>query len=339
MTVLAVERAEGLLSVQDLGRPGHLAQGVARGGAMDRQALIEAAALLGAETALAAVELAGAGGRFRVEAPTRIALTGAPMQATLDGQPLEWNRTHLMAPGQTLRLARMEAGLYAYLTPAGGIATPPWLGSRAAHLAIGIGARLGAGDRLPCGDDPDPQAPARAIAVAPRFSGGTVRIMDGPQSGLFDAQTRARFLSTPFLRAPEGNRQGLRLEAPEPFRSDHAAGLASDVIGPGDIQMTGEGVPYVLMAECQTIGGYPRIGTVLPADLPVVAQARPGAPLSFRHVALAEADALWRDGAAALREAAGRCRPVIRDPATIKDLLSYQLIGGVTAGDDLDRET
>ncbi|MDP5308467.1 biotin-dependent carboxyltransferase family protein [Paracoccus spongiarum] len=336
MTVLEVLRADGLLSVQDMGRPGHLAQGLSRGGAMDRLALIEAAALLGAPDVLAGIEMAAAGGMFAVSRPTRIALTGAPMAATLDGAPLRWHATHPVQPGQSLRIGGVQAGLHGYLTPAGGLATPCWLGSRAAHLAIGIGAALAAGDRLDCGDDPAPDAPARVIDPVARFAGGRVRVVDGPQTGLFDQAVLARFYATGFTRAPRGNRQGVQLQAEARFASDHAAGLASDVIGPGDLQMTGDGVPVVLMAECQTMGGYPRIGRVTAADLPIVAQAAPGVTLRFCRISQDAADALRRDDATLLREAAGRCRNLIRAPSTIPDLLSYQLVGGVTAGRELE---
>lgn len=334
MTALTVSRADGMLTVQDMGRPGHLAQGLARGGAMDRMAVTEAAALLGAPAPLAGIEMAAAGGIFTFDAPTRIALTGAPMSATLDDAPLRWQATHLVLPGQTLRIAGAESGVYGYLTPAGGIATPVWLESRAAHLSIGIGALLQAGESLPCGDDPARERPARAIDAAPRFGGGVVRVMDGPQTGLFGDDVLAAFFATEFIRSPRGNRQGAQLDAEARFTSAHAAGLASDMIGPGDLQMTGDGLPYVLMAECQTIGGYPRIGRVLPADLPIVAQTAPGARLRFRRVTVEETDALNRSEKTLLREAAGRCRDLIRDPATMTDLLSYQLISGVTAGKD-----
>ncbi len=162
-------------------------------------------------------------------------------------------------------------------------------------------------------------------------------MIDGPQTGLFKAEAIDAFYATAFVRGQRGNRQGVALEAERHFTSEHAAGLASDVIQPGDLQMTGEGLPYVLMAECQTMGGYPRIGTVIPADLPVIAQAAPGTKLRFERIALAEADRLCRSEAGQIREAAARCRNLVRDPAEIPDLLSHTLVSGVTAGDELDR--
>lgn len=336
MTTLGIARADGILTVQDLGRPGHLAQGLSRGGAMDRLALIEAAALLGLRMPPASIEMAGAGGVFTVSETTRIALTGAPMAATLDDAPLIWQATHLVAPGQRLKIGGTVAGLQGYLTPAGGIATPEWLGSRAAHLGIGIGAPLTGGDRLPCGTDPDPGSPARVIAAAARFGGGLVRVMDGPQTGLFAPEVLAAFYATVFTRGARGDRRGVQLDAARRFTSDHAGGLASDMIGPGDLQMIGDGLPFVLMAECQTMGGYPRLGIVIPADLPVVAQAAPGTPLRFQRLTLAQADATWRSDAALLRDAADRCRNLIRDPTAMSDLLTYQLVGGVSRGDELE---
>lgn len=337
MTLLQITRADGILTIQDMGRPGHLSEGLSRGGAMDRRALLEAVVLLGAKTPRATIEMAGAGGEFMVSAPTRVALTGAPMSATLDDEPLLWNASHLVLPGQRLRIGGARAGVYGYLTPAGGIATDPWLDSRATHLSIGIGRALARGDALPIGDDPDPERPAHGLAPEPRFEGGTIRVLDGPHTALFTEEVLEAFYATAFRRAARGNRQGIQLDAAAKFTSAHAKGLASDLIGPGDVQMTGDGVPYILMAECQTVGGYPRIGTVLPADLPLVAQAAPGAVLQPRRVTLEEVLSSLRTEAEELRDLAGRCAPLVRDPATIRDLLSYQLVSGVTCGDDLER--
>ncbi|MDP0928140.1 biotin-dependent carboxyltransferase family protein [Paracoccus onubensis] len=335
MSVLHLRRVDGLLTVQDMGRPGHLASGLSRGGAMDRLALIEAAALLGANAPLAAIEMAGAGGIFETDQPMRIALTGAPMTATLDDAPLRWHASHLILPGQSLRIGGVQAGSYGYLTPAGGMATEEWLGSRSAHLSIGILAPLSPCN-LPVGDDPEPDRPSQLIEPVRRFNGGTIRVIDGPQTGLFGDEVLAGFHETTFIRSDRGNRQGVRFDAERNFTSDLAAGLASDLIGPGDLQMTGDGVPFVLMAECQTIGGYPRIGTVIPADLPIAAQAAPGAKLRFQRLPLDEADRLWQTETRQIQTAAAACRPLVRDPALMPDLLAYQLIGGVTAGRELE---
>lgn len=336
--ILDIRRAGPGLSLQDLGRPGHLGSGLSRSGAADRLALLEAAAILGLAQLVPAIEMAGMGGEFAANAPMRVALTGAPMQASLDGQGLRWHAAHLLRPGQVLRIGGARAGVYGYLTPAGGIAAPEWLGSRSAHLTAGIGGLLGAGTKLPLGDDPDPNAPPAGIEPADRFTGGLLRLRPGPQTALFDADTCARFLATSFVRAVAGNRQGMRLDHEgAPFAATGAAGLASDLVLPGDVQMTGDGTPYVLLAECQTIGGYPRLGTVIDADLPRAAQTPPGAPLRFEMLDTEAADATWRDEAAMLRDLRTAARPLLRDPRHIPDLLGYQLVSGVTAGNDLER--
>ncbi len=334
MSGLEILSAGPGVTVQDLGRPFHMASGLSVGGAADRLALFEAAALLGLTQVVAGLEMAGLGGRFRFEAPRRFALTGAPMRARLDGAPLCWNASHAAKAGQVLEIGGAQAGMYGYFTPAGGIGGPEVLGSRAAHLAVGIGAPLAAGDRLELLPDPAPDAPARLLPEDTRFTGGKIRLTPGPQTDLFARDTLARFLATSFTRSPIGNRQGVRLEQEgAPFGAE-VTGQASELILPGEVQMTGDGVPYVLLAECQTTGGYARIGSVIPADLPRVAQAPPEARLSFEMLSMAAADRLWQAESGLIGALSARCQPLIRDPHDIGDLLSYQLISGVTAGDE-----
>jgi allophanate hydrolase len=335
---LTVISAGPQVTVQDMGRSGLIGQGLSQGGAADPLAILEAAAILGLARPGPALELAGFGGRFRADTDLRLALTGAPMQAEIDGTALDWTRAHWLRAGQGLTLGGVRAGQYGYLTFAAPLRAEAVMGSPSAHLAAGIGRALAAGDVLEFGPDPDPARPLTALPVVDRFSGGVLRIAPGPQTGLFDADTRARLAATAFRRAPQANRQGMRLDQDGAgFVAEAAAGLASDFVLPGDVQMTGAGLPYILLAECQTIGGYPRIGTVLPADLPRAAQAGPGAALRFQWVTTAEADRLHRPAAAQLADLRRACRPVIRDPSTIADLLGYQLISGATVGDDLDR--
>lgn len=331
-------RAGPGMSIQDLGRPGLTAEGLSPGGAADRLALFEAAALLGMPRPVAAIEMAGMGGELSVTEPTRFALTGAPMRATLNAAQLLWNTTHVMQPGQRLVIGGVTEGTYGYLTLAGGIATPPWQNSRSAHLAAGVGGFLQAGTTLPLAPGSSAERPQMTLQVAPRFSGGTLRLMPGPQTELFGTETLQRFLATPFHRDRQANRQGVRLAHDgAPFGCDLAAGLASDFIVAGDVQMTGEGTPYVLLSECQTVGGYPRIGTVLPDDLPRIAQAPYNAPLRFSTISTEEADRLFIDDATRLTQLRKSVRPLVRDPRDIPDLLSYQLISGVTSGDTSER--
>lgn len=334
MTLAVISAGPGVL-VQDFGRPGRLAQGFPCGGAADRLALDEGAALLGQDRGLAALEMAGVGGAFETDAPIRIALTGAPMHARLGDQALAWNASHAMAPGQRLTIGAATRGSYGYLHVGGGIDTPLVLGARAAHLTCGLGGPLKPGDRLAVGRDGAPDRVGWILDVADRFSGGTARILPGAQTELFTPEMRARFNATEFTRDPRGNRQGVRLGFDgDGFAAAGGLQIMSEITIPGDIQMTGDGAPYVLLPECQATGGYPRIGAVTPEDLPMVAQAGPGAKLRFRFIELDEALNLHAKGLRARAEMRRALRPLVRDPHDIRDLLSYQLIGGVITGWD-----
>lgn len=322
------------VTVQDMGRLGYLAQGLSRGGAADRVALAEGAALLRLSVGVA-LEMAGMGGRFRFDRAARIALSGAPMRAMLDGQALVWNASHMVPKGAVLDIGGAVNGVYGYLTVAGGFDLPTRLGSISAHLAAGLGQGLEAGQSIPLGNDPGGVV-GLCLAQDERFGGGTLRVLPSLQTDLYPASERARFEAGTFTRDARGNRMGVRLK-PEGagFGLDKGQTILSEVITPGDIQIPGDGAPYVLLSECQTTGGYPRIGTVLPCDLPRVAQAGPGAKLRFRFVTRTEALDAETKFRNALGDLSKVVRPLIRNPADMPDLLSYTLISGVTAGEEL----
>ncbi|MGP6086501.1 biotin-dependent carboxyltransferase family protein [Antarctobacter jejuensis] len=334
MTALEVFQAGPGVTLQDRGRTGYLALGLSRGGAADPVAMTEGAALLRQPVGVA-VEMAGFGGRFRVDAPCRIALTGAEMRATVEGVPLVWNASHRLEAGAVLEIGGALSGVYGYLTIGGGIAAPQVLGAQSAHLAAGLGRVLAAGDRLPLSQD---AGTATGLILTPgdRFGGGLLRVLPSLQTALFPEEMRARFESETFTRDRRGNRMGVRVMPPaEGYGLPTGQSILSEVITPGDIQIPGDGAPYVLMSECQTTGGYPRIGTVIPADLPRVAQAGPGAELRFRFVTRDEALEAEKKHRQMLTALPGMAKPLLRDPARMPDLLSYSLISGVTAGEEL----
>ena len=333
---LIVHSAGPSVTVQDLGRPGLMASGVARGGAADWIGFVEGAALLGQGLECAALELAGMGGTFEPTEDIRIALTGAPMRADCDGEALAWNASHKIPEGAKLRIAQATRGIYGYLSVGGGVDTPVMLGSRATHLLSRLGAPIKAGDRLALGPDAHPDRFGEGIIPEDRLSGGLVRVLPSVQTDRFGPDTMARFQSTDFTRTPRGNRQAAELGfAGDPFGSADSLSILSEPILAGNIQMTGPGYPYVLLPECQTTGGYPRIGTVIPDDLPRVAQAGPGIKLQFAFVAHDQAVAAHKPAAQRLAALSAARQPLVRDPHRIRDLLSYQLISGVTAGEDL----
>ena len=332
---LIVHRVGPSVTVQDLGRPGNMAYGLSCGGAADRLALVEGAVLLGQEIGLAALEMAGFGGSFTFTIDTRIALTGAPMQVTLDDQPLVWNASHSVRAGQKLNVGGVTAGVYGYLHVAGGIATQPFLGSRSCHLMAGIGAATQAGETFPLTQDTAPNFGSQKLPKPDRFTSGDVRVLPSVQTAQFAAETLRRFETTPFTRTAKGNRQGVEMGFDgEPFALDGQLTILSEPMLTGDIQMTGLGAPFVLLPECQTTGGYPRIATVLPDDLPIIAQAAAGTKIRFRFVNQDEALAAHKPLQQQANALKKQLKPLIRDPHEIADLLSYQLVSGMITGRD-----
>lgn len=331
---LHVHKIGPSVTVQDQGRAGYLDRGLSRSGAADLLALAEGAALLDQSPRLAALEMAGFGGDFSASADTRIALTGAPMRATMDGNPVEWNASHLLPADVRLSVGAATAGVYGYLHLGGGVDTPLVLGARAAHLTAGLGAPLAAGDMLPLGPDTGTRV-GQTLAQQPRFSGGTARVLPSLQTELFSAAERARFTATLFHRDNRANRMGVRM-VPQGggFAPEGSLNMLSEIIVPGDIQVTGDGTPFVLLPEAQTTGGYPRIGTVLPCDLPMLAQAMAGAEIRFSFVTLDQAMEAHLAYVRMLAAMPGKTMPLYRDPREIPDLLSYQLISGAIAGNE-----
>lgn len=330
---LNVLRIGPACTVQDQGRMGFLDQGLSRSGAADQIALYEGAALLGQSSDCAALEMAGLGGDFEATQDLRIALTGAPMQASIDGSPVVWNASHLMQKGQRLTIGAALRGSYGYLHLGGGITTEPFLGSRSTHLTANVGRVVEAGDILPSRGSA--AEAGMKLRPAERFSGGELRVVASFQTSLFDQSTLDRFTGTEFQRGTRANRMGMQLDSDgEGFAAKGQLNILSEVITPGDIQMTGTGRPFILLPECQTTGGYPRIATVLPCDLPRAAQTPAGGTIRFRFVSLDEATALMAAHQKEMSRLPTQVEPLVRDPHDIPDLLSYQLISGMISAKD-----
>ncbi len=321
-------------SIQDFGRPGYLTQGLSKSGAADCLALEEGAVLLGQVSGDGVLEMAGFGGVFQAEGDIKIALTGAPMNADLDGTPLAWNAAHHLPDGAVLRLGGVRAGTYAYLSVAGGFDTSVFLKARAAHHAIGIGEAVVAGGTLPISPHQKPFI-SQKLDVDDRFQGGCIHIVASVQTDLFSSIELARFENTIFTRDIRANRMGVKLDFEgAPFQVSNQLKILSEIIVPGDIQMTGDGRPFVLMPECQSTGGYPRIGTVLPSDLPKIAQAGLDAAITFRFLSLEQALEYENRHIERVSQLSNRLHPLLQDPYKMSNLLSLQLIGGVVSAFD-----
>ncbi len=329
---LRVHNCGPALAIQDLGRAGHLASGLMRGGAADTKALHEGAALLAQSSNLAALEMVGVGGTFEATANISIALTGAHMRTSLNGTPIVWNASHTMKPGDILTIGPTLSGTYGYLHLSGGIDTQPVMGSRAAHMTIGLGHLLKAGDVLPAGRTEE----SAELYLPPdsRLAGGEIRMIASTQTGRFSQDLIERFQQTSFRRDPRANRQAIRLDFEgNGFSDDSGLSIVSEIVTPGDIQITGDGTPFVLSVECQTTGGYPRIGTVIPSDFAKLVQTPAGGLLAFRFISISDARDIEKKARNNLSKLKSMVKPLVRDPREIKDLLGYNLISGAISGD------
>jgi biotin-dependent carboxylase-like uncharacterized protein len=331
MTALLVRAAGPMTSLQDAGRYGHQRFGVSPSGAMDRLALAAANALVGNAPGAAGIEFMLLGGSFAVEDGTvRIAVAGAPCGLTLDGEPAPPGISLQVRAGQTLTVGSAQEGVYAYLAVAGGFALPPELGSLSLHRRAGIGGidgrPLQAGDRLPLTLDAPPAGPELVLDPAPIDPAAEVRVVLGPQDDLFTAAGIETFLSSAYAVTQEADRMGYRLAGP---KIEHASGynIVSDGIVSGSVQVPGSGEPICMMADRQTTGGYPKIATVISADLRVLAQRRPGDAVRFRAVTMAEAQELARERARALASLAAKARPARAAAFTSEELLAQNLAG------------
>jgi biotin-dependent carboxylase-like uncharacterized protein len=264
-----------LATVQDLGRPGYAHLGVSRSGALDPPALERANRLVGNPATAAGLELSF--GRFagRAHTDTIVAVTGATAPVSVDGQAVSAVAT--VRAGQTIEVGAPTAGVHCYLAVRGGIDVPPVLGSRSTDTLSGLGPPpLRVGDRLPFGQlhgepatEPAPLEYGDEIRVRVRF---------GPREDWFRS---AEELTWNRYQMGMANRIGARLNGPALARSV-AAELPSEGLMAGAVQVPGNGRPIVFLADHPTTGGYPVIAVVHPADLPLIAQARPGASVVFR---------------------------------------------------------
>ena len=301
---LVVIRPGLLDTVQDLGRVGFQELGMPAAGALDPIGLRLANALAGNPEGMAGLEIGVMGPELEVAAGSvRIAVTGAIEIALLVAEgapprPLASDRSHRLERGQRLRLGMIEGASAAYLAVEGGLALPPFMGSLATYLRAGLGGvegrRLAAGDRLPLLRPQAGPGEERRLAQAFDYGRGPVRVVLGPQAEYFTAAGIAAFLDGEYIVTKEADRMGIRFDGPV---IAHAKGwdILSDGIAHGAIQVPGAGLPIVLLADRQTVGGYPKIACVASADLPRLSRCRPGDKVRFARVGVAEAEAARRE--------------------------------------------
>jgi biotin-dependent carboxylase-like uncharacterized protein len=291
---IRITRAGPLATVQDAGRFGMLRHGISASGPMDRAAFERIAGWLGGAGA-SGIEFTTAGLGFVVEDGVVAAgFDGGVFVLEAGGQTHEWPARAMLQAGDTVEIKPGPAGNYGYVRFDGEIEVLPVLGSRATNLVAGLGGLEGRalreGDVLTIG-----LPGKRAISHHPRArppSDGPIGIVWGLHADLFAPQTRLSFLDTAFRISTRLDRMGARLEDGRGlFAEERKLSLVSDAVVPGDIQILGDGTPIVLMRDHQPTGGYPRIATVIAADLDRFAQLRPGAEVRFKSMTVSHAQA------------------------------------------------
>jgi biotin-dependent carboxylase-like uncharacterized protein len=267
-----VVRAGPLTTVQDLGRPGNAHLGVPPSGALDVPSLRRANRLVGNPDHAAALEVTLGGLEIELGRDAYVAVAGAEL-------PVH-GATHAAAArveaGARVRLGTARRGVRAYLAVDGGIAVDPVLGSRSTDLLSGLGPPvIGDGDVLPLG--PRCNAPHTDLGDAPTLDDEVVApLHPGPRS---DWLTDDRLFAITWTVSPQSNRVGIRLEGPALQRRD--AELPTEGLVTGAVQLPAGGQPLIFLADHPTTGGYPVIGVVDEAALPLLGQARPGSRLRF----------------------------------------------------------
>jgi 5-oxoprolinase (ATP-hydrolysing) subunit C len=296
-------------SVQDGGRPGSQRYGLTPSGAMDRLALAAANCLVGSEMLAAGIEIGPFGASFTArDGAVRVAIAGAPRNADIAGRPVALDTSVTLKDGETLTLGFARGGAFSYLAIEGGIKGEPVFGSLAVNARAGLGSPyprpLQAGDEFSV--DAASNGPERRIEL-PKALGGPIRVVLGPQDDEFDEANKALFLGSDWKISATSDRMGYRLDGPV-IKHLHGHNIVSDGTVNGSIQVPGNGAPIVLMMDRGTSGGYPKIATVISADLGRFAQVSAGTVFRFKAVSMAEAQEEARKFAQLLRSLPDRLR-------------------------------
>ena len=286
---LVIEDAGLLTTVQDTGRWGYQHYGVSVSGAMDMAAHCRANRLIGNPPEAATLEITLVGPVLRFETAMRVGVAGAAFELRLDASEVSTETVLHARDGQRLTFGPRTAGARAYLAAAGGFAVPLVLGSRSTHLRSAMGGLEGralrAGDRLSVGSAlgvPRREPAAARWTRCMPLGGARVRVLPGPHAGLFDPAALRRLETGRYTIRPESDRMGYRLDG-QPIAGPDGLSLLSQGLPLGAVQVLPSGGVIVAMADRQTAGGYPRVATVVTADISVLGQLAPGDWMEFER--------------------------------------------------------
>ncbi|WAH39180.1 biotin-dependent carboxyltransferase family protein [Alicyclobacillus dauci] len=307
-----------LTTIQDLGRFGFQKFGVIVSGAMDPFALRVANLLVGNKENTAALEMTLAGPTLQFNKNCLISITGFGMNAKINNEVVRHWRPVYVRAGSVLEFTPTTVGCRAYLAVEGGFAVPTIMGSTSTYLKAGIGGYNGraiqTGDYLDIGQQASAPLVIKETLVSrlkessfvypkwhvsseflPKYQPNPVlRVVKGNQFEDFTEESRTAFLEGRFEVSSRSDRMGYRLSG-QALQLTNQVELISEAVTSGTVQVPSDGNPILLLADRQTIGGYPKIAQVVRVDLPIIAQARPGEKVGFELVTLEQAQKWIRE--------------------------------------------
>ncbi|HUG10252.1 MAG TPA: biotin-dependent carboxyltransferase family protein [Opitutaceae bacterium] len=313
--MIEILKAPPFATVQDAGRLGWRTDGLPPSGAIDLWSLRLANVIVGNNADAPALEWLLGGGSLRFDRASAFCLAGARVEAWLDGMPVEDRQVCFAPQGSVLNVGGFISGRTLYIAIEGGIAVPRVLGSASTYLPGHFGGHLGrkllAHDRVPLGPRrwPPPCFNPTWVERLPQpRDAATARFIFGPNWEDLSAIARTRLVGHAFRISPDSDRAGVRLGGKIPCEGLNFAAPSEPVI-PGTIELTSDGSLIVLLADGPTSGGYPKPGVVIQADVPVIAQRRPGANLRFVEVTPSEALIAAHQARSQLADLANQVRP------------------------------
>jgi 5-oxoprolinase (ATP-hydrolysing) subunit C len=335
MSKLVISAIGPSSSVQDGGRFGAQRYGLTPSGAMDRLGLAASNCLVGNALFTAGIEIGPFGAAFTArEGAVRVALAGAPRNADVAGRAVAPDTSVTLAEGETLKLGFARGGSFSYLAIEGGIGGEPMFGSMAVNARAGLGSPyprpLQAGDELQVATASG--AAERRIDLPPPLK-APIRVVMGPQDDEFADDQKSLFLDSEWKISATSDRMGYRLEGPV-IKHLYGHNIVSDGTVNGSIQVPGNGAPIVLVPDRGTSGGYPKIATVISADLGRFTQISAGTGFRFQAVRMDEAQAQARKFAELLRTLPDRLHSIENFDLNIEALQDANVAGAAVSAVD-----
>lgn len=302
-TRIRIEQAGPYVTFQDGGRPGHMRYGVSASGPMDRAAFTAANLAIGNNLNETCIEISMGGITLQcLSGSITLAINGGQFTVEHDGDLHQSGIVLTVKAGQSLSVRPGKSGSWCYLACAGQLDVPHWLGKTATHALSGLGGGvLTAGQEINISSPRTmPELEGSIAPFTARSFGRHLRVVLGPQDQHFTSQAIKKLLGSEFTLSDAYDRMGVRLNGPK-LEISGSLSLPSEPIIKGSVQVAGDGVPTILLADHQTTGGYPKIATIVSADLDDFAQLRPRQKIRFRAIDPDDAIILSRVRAIELR--------------------------------------